>query len=328
MILVTGGRGFVGRHLVEALSGGTEAVRVLTRSVSLVVAREGVSFIEGDLMDTRSLERAVNGARAVIHLAARLASPPEPPAALYAFNVGSTAALAAAARAAGVEHFIHMSSGGVYGDGRQAESHRETDSPCPGNAYERSKLDAEGAVTERLRGSRVRCTILRPAGIYGAGRAATQAFFDEVRHRRMWLLGYPNVIVHPTHVSDVVQACVRTLDAGSDAPQLLNVAGERPLRFQELVTLAAEALGVRVRQLAIPGLLGRPLGRAIAGSFRLVGAPVPGTIDRAQRRWVNRGLDTSLARRLLGFAPVTLRDGLRETVEASRREAAVRSTVQ
>ncbi len=84
---------------------------------------------------------------------------------------GATEAIARAAREAGARRFLHLSSGGVYGDGRTATPHREAETPNPGTAYERSKLAAEMSVRRGLDDSRVECVILRPAGIFGSGRA-------------------------------------------------------------------------------------------------------------------------------------------------------------
>lgn len=312
MILVTGGTGFVGRHLVDALVARGDTVRVLTRA-DRTPPRAGVTIALGDLSDESSLDRAVRGVRTVVHLAARLGPVVGDERAWYDFNVRASAALATAARRGGVERVIHVSSGGVYGDGGTASPHTEADPPHPGNAYERSKLAAERAVVESLASSATSCAILRPAGIYGRGRPVTAAFFAEVRRRRVWVHATPNVIVHPTHVSDVVQACTRMLDR-PEVNGVLNVAGERALRFQELVALTAAALGVRARQLIVPDAVGRPVGRIASALLASAHLHVPAVLERAGREYVNRALDTALARATLGFAPIELRAGLRASL--------------
>jgi UDP-glucose 4-epimerase len=314
VILVTGGTGFVGRHLVDALAARGDQVRVLTRS-ERTPPRTGVTMVVGDLADEPSLERAVRGARVVVHLAARLAHGVGDERAWYDFNVRTSATLATAAKRAGVQRFIHVSSGGVYGDGVSATPHAEADPPRPGNAYERSKLAAEQATVESLASSATSCAILRPAGIYGRGRPATMRFFDEVRRRRLWVHPTPNVIVHPTHVSDVVQACMRLLDR-PDVAGVLNIGGARALPFQELVALTAAALGVKARQLVVPAAVGRPLGRVASSLLAAARLPAPAALERAARPYVNRALDTTLARTRLGFVPIELGAGLRASLPA------------
>lgn len=321
MILVTGGTGFVGRHLVDALLARGEAVRVLSRNASALPARRGLDMAAGDLADPVSIEHATRGVERVVHLAARIGRHGDEQEALYDFNVKSAAAIAAAAGRGGVRHFVHVSSGGVYGDGDDATPHSERAVPRPGSAYERSKLAGEQAVTSALTGSGARLTILRPAGIYGPGRPATAAFLEQVRRSRIWVHSNPNVIVHPTHVSDVVQACLLVLDSRSLSESVINVAGEQALPFQDFIALTASTLGIHVRQFVLPGPLARPLARSIHAVLRTARIRAPEMVMRAGRRHLNRALDTQLARRLLGFTPLRLDLGLRQTADALRTSA-------
>jgi nucleoside-diphosphate-sugar epimerase len=316
VILVTGGTGFVGRHLVDALLARGEAVRVLTRGTAPSQRRAGLEVAVGKFEDAESLQRAARGANIVVHLAASLPLPGVTDAALHDFNVAATKAIADAARDNGVALFVHCSSGGVYGDGLSAAPHKESDPPHPETAYERSKLAAERAVVQSLSDTGVSWCILRPAGVYGAGRTATAAFFAEVRRRRLWVHATPNVIVHPTHVSDVVQVCVRLLDAADVRERVVNVAGQRAMRLQDYVALTASVLGVRAPQLVVPAFLGNPVARATGAAMRAARLSAPRVIDRAGRAYINRSLDTSLARQLLGFDPVDLISALRSTADA------------
>lgn len=314
MILVTGGTGFLGRAVVDALGAGGHAVRVLARRPV-----EGAAFgptaevVLGDLRDAPSLDRAVAGAEAVVHAAAVLTLDAGGEAALRAVNVEGTRALAHAARRAGVRRFVHVSTAGVYGDDDRTPA-RE-DSPARATRpYERSKRDAERALLDALAGTDVEWTVLRPAGIYGPGRAATARFVREVGRRRVWLHGPTEVIVHPTYVDDVVAAVRLSLLRDDLAGETLNVAGARWLRYEELIALVAMELGRRVRQLRVPRAPARHLAQAVAGACRVARRPIPVRVQGSCRRHAGRAVDTSKARALLGVDPLPLETGIARTI--------------
>jgi nucleoside-diphosphate-sugar epimerase len=323
VILVTGGTGFVGRRLVKLLAASGESVRVLTRNPGRSTFPAGVEAVAGDLADAGSLARAVSGASAVVHLAARLPVPGASGAEIERVNAAGTEAVASAARAAGVSRFVHGSSAGVYGDGTGSAPHRESDPPNPGNAYERSKVAGEVALRAALAGSMVGWTILRPTGIYGPGRPATATQFREVQGRRLWLHGPVPVIVHPTYVDDVVAAVQMVLGKGRDdvAGETFNVGGERPLDYPEWIALIAEHMGRDLRQVRAPRWTAWAARAACAG-WRVTGVRVPWRLARLAIPVVNRAVDITKARRVLGFTPVPLERGLDETAAWVRAESA------
>jgi nucleoside-diphosphate-sugar epimerase len=312
VILVTGGTGFVGRRLVNQLATSGESIRVLTRRTGRSTFPAGVAVVQGDLADAASLARAVSGAGAVVHLAARVPVEGAAAAELERVNAAGPEALATAARAAGVAKFVHGSSAGVYGDGTGPAPHRESDAPNPGNAYERSKLAGEAALRAALAGSTVSWTILRPAGIYGPGRPATAALFREVQGRRLWLHGPVPVIVHPTYVDDVVAAVQMVLGRDDVAGETFNVGGERALDYAELIALIGRHMGHVPRQVRAPRWTSR-VAVAASGAWHGLGLEVPPRLARLALPAINRAVDAAKARRVLGFAPVPLERGLDET---------------
>ena len=316
MILLTGGTGFVGRHIITQFVADTRHVRVLTRTPGRAAFPDTVSWSEGDLANPESLRVAMRGIEVVIHAAAVLPGGPTSDERLTHANAEGTGALARAAREAGVQRFIHIGSAGVYGDGPTEVPHRETDIPQAGTPYERSKLAAERALQSALEGSDVAWTILRAAGLYGADRPATVAFFQEVARKRVWIHGPARVIIHPTHVSDLVGAVRLVMDREILNREVLNVGGERPLEFRELIALIGEKIGHGPPQFSMPGWFGRIVG-PIASHWP--GGKPPVVVERISRRILNRAVSIERARSLLGFAPVALDWGLDQTAKDLHR---------
>ena len=144
-VLVTGGAGFIGSHLVDALCARGARVRVLDdlstgSRDNLVDPGDRVELQEGDLRDLDACRRACGGARFAFHLAAVGSVPRslEQPAATIAVNVGGTANLFTAARDAGVERIVYASSSSVYGDSATLPN-REGEEGAPISPYALSK---------------------------------------------------------------------------------------------------------------------------------------------------------------------------------------------
>ena len=146
-VLVTGGAGFIGSHLVHRLVELGARVRILDDlSTGRTANIEGldVEFIEGSILEAAPLRRAVTGCRFVLHQAAfvSVAASIEQPDRCRRNNVDGTAAVLAAAREAGVARLVNASSAAVYGD-QGDEPVTETAPPDPQSEYASSKLEAE-----------------------------------------------------------------------------------------------------------------------------------------------------------------------------------------
>ncbi len=147
--LVTGGAGFIGSHIVEALVARGDRVRVLDNLSTGHLANiepwsADLEFLEGDLCDVSVVRRAVKGVDYIFHQAA-LASVPrsiEHPLDTHAACVTGTLQLLDAARHAGVKRLVYAASSSAYGDSRFAAK-REVDLPAPISPYGAAKLAAE-----------------------------------------------------------------------------------------------------------------------------------------------------------------------------------------
>ena len=316
MILLTGGTGFAGRDIASRLVAGGREVRVLSRKGARTSQSGALSWAQGDLADRESLRVALRDVRTVIHAAARVPGKETDVASLEGVNVAGTESLALTVRESSVRQFVHISSAGVYGESDQIEPHVEEEDPKPGTSYERSKPPAEHALKRALDGSTVGWTILRPQGLFGPDRPATAHLFREVGRRSVWLHGPSRVIVHPTHITDLTMVVGRHVDRDDLHEQVVNVGGERPLEFPDLVALIGAIVGHTPWLVTTP----RWIGGLAALAFRLCASvtPLPAILARMASRVINRSVNTEKARRLLGFQPMPLAHGL----ESRARDAA------
>ena len=147
--LVTGGAGFIGSHLVDALVAAGDQVVVLDdlstgKRANLAPVADRISFIEGDVADKATVARAVAGCDRVFHQAAVASVPAtiERPVATHHVNLGGTLMVLEAARAAGVKRVVFASSAAVYGN-TGAAACVETARPNPQSPYAVEKLAAE-----------------------------------------------------------------------------------------------------------------------------------------------------------------------------------------
>jgi nucleoside-diphosphate-sugar epimerase len=189
-VLVTGGSGFLGSHVVERLLERGHEVACLVRRSSDTSFLEGVrgssgarvALVTGAIDDAASLERAVADCEGVVHCAgvvkARSYDDYE------RVHKEGTLALArvAMARPGGVRRFVHVSTAGVMGAARADRAHLEGDAPSPVTPYSRSKLAGEQALLE-LAGE-LPVTVIRPPAIYGPRDREILAFFQMVRRSR------------------------------------------------------------------------------------------------------------------------------------------------
>ncbi len=172
-LFVTGGTGFIGRHLVRELAhrNPEATVRVLSRRADAARSFErlpNVECVTGDLIDPSTVARHLENVVSVFHLAGLKGEPTsEQPEDLFRkINVEATGALLDLSARSGVSLFVLMSSTGVFGN--NGVDRCTEDDPCaPGTVYERTKLEAENIVRAYDGVPTLRRLILRPSNVFG-----------------------------------------------------------------------------------------------------------------------------------------------------------------
>jgi len=285
-LLVTGATGEIGGPVLARIDRDRFRVRLMTRG-NPEDGDDGVEWARADLVEPRGLEDALRGVDVVLHMAAVTHSPRA--ARYHATNERGTAHLLSAAERAGVRRFVHVSTRAVGAEG---------------GAYSHSKALAE----EHVRGAGLPWVLLRPGEVYGGGGRDPISAIARTLATSRWIaiLGDGTQGFAPVHVDDVAEATARALDAPDAEGETLTLAGPESMTYLELVSRVEAMLGVpRRRRIHVPAGLAR-LGIRIASAVG-AGSFVPDQVARLQ---LEKSADIEAARRILGFAPRTLEEGL------------------
>ncbi len=290
-VFVTGGTGFVGRAVVQALARHGHQVRCLVRpgSGGRLDALSAVEPVTGDVLDSTGLASLVAGCEAVVHLVGIIREHPGRGITFERLHVDATRNVLAAAAAAGARRYVHMSALGTRADARAR--------------YHRTKWAAEQAVRE----SGLAWTIVRPSIIYGRGDGFVTMLARLVR----WLpvvpvIGSGTSRLQPVPVEQVAEAFARAVVMPEAEKQTYEAGGPDRVTMPELLRLIASALGrPGVRTIHVPLGLVRPLAGAL---HRLPGFPV--TPDQLLMLEEDNVCDPRPFFSAFGLAPVPLAAGL------------------
>jgi nucleoside-diphosphate-sugar epimerase len=304
-VLVTGGAGFIGSHLVHRLALDGCVVRVLdnfaTGRLANLAGLEGIEIVEGDIRSRTDVARAMPGIDAVFHVAAlpSVARSWSDPVATLATNSHGTANVVEAADRSGVSCLVYSSSSSVYGD-QEAELKTESLEPRPISPYAYSKFLGEKIALAHARNRKgMRVVALRYFNVFGARQDPDSPYSAVIPLFIKEALAGGTATIHGdgrqsrdfTHVDNVVDANVRALESIASGVAL-NIACGKSHTLLDLVK-------------AISALNGHPLETAF-------GPPREGDIRHSQA-------DISRAVSEIGYCPkVTFEEGLRRTFDDYR----------
>ncbi|MDJ0520748.1 MAG: NAD-dependent epimerase/dehydratase family protein [Planctomycetota bacterium] len=258
-ILVTGGHGFIGSHLVRLLLAEGAAVRCLYRREGVPAALEGldVEIVRGDLRRRGGLVAAVRGVDEVYHLAGLVSS--LSPRAMRATNADGTRRLLDAAEEAGLTgRFVFCSSMAAVGPAGPAGTLTEASPLRPVTAYGASKALAERHVLERS--ERLPVTILRPPGVYGPGDAEFLRLFRAAAQGFSLVAGRATKRYSLVHAEDLARAFILAARSPEALGQAWLVAHPEVVTLADIIAAAESAVGRRSRRLVLPESFMRLVG--------------------------------------------------------------------
>ena len=245
MILVTGGTGFVGSHLVRRMREQGLPVRALVRHPEKAADLKalGAELAPGDINDTASLEKACAGVERIVHLVGIIQETPR--ATFEKIHVEGTRNLLQAAKTAGVRHFLYQSALGTR--------------PGAKSEYHKTKWQAE----ELVRESGIPFTILRPSLIYGPGDQFTLRLAQMIaRSPVLPVIGSGKSKVQPIYIDDVVNCIVKAVTGDSFLNEIYEIGGPEQLTYEEVTKAIAHAMGIHRPVVRMPLLFMKPMARS------------------------------------------------------------------
>src|SRR5256885_7634367 len=290
-VFVTGATGFVGRAVVQARRGEGYVVRCLVRRGSEPDLRGvgAIERVEGDVLAPQLLDEGMAGCGAVIHLVGIIREHIATNTTFYRVHVQGTVNVVAAAAAAGVRRYIHMSALGAREGAR--------------SRYHQTKWAAEEAV----HACSLPWTIVRPSVIYGRGDGFASLLVWVGRR----LPVVPLIVggrLQPVPVEQVAQGVARALSRPSAVKQTYEVGGPDRVTLGELVDLIGKVLGRRrILKFNVPRVVVRVATRAL---HRLPYFPL--TPDQLLMLEEDNVCDPAPFFSTFGLAPLPLATGLRQ----------------
>ena len=320
---VTGGSGFVGRHLIGALRERGVAVRALARSAIAVDAVEaaGAQAVRGDLVDVDALATGLAGCDTVFHCAAVVEE--WGPRELYErINVEATRELLAAARFAGASRFVHVSTEAVYADGSPMTDLDETrplpERPLP--RYPESKNRAERVVVAANATDFV-TVICRPRLIWGAGDTSVlPKLVEAAKAGRLAWIEHGRYPTQSCHIDNVVEGLLLTAEKGRGGEAYFLTDGE-PVEFRAFLSALLATRGITVPDKSVSFRMAYAFGAVCEWLWEhlpLRGAPPVSRMPIALGGQAVTPIDAK-ARRELGYTGATSRAAGLAAMNAAER---------
>jgi UDP-glucose 4-epimerase len=306
--LVTGGAGFIGSHLVEALTALGRPVRVLDNfstglRSNLATIRPAPEIIEADLTDSPAVEQAMREVEVVYHLGAlpSVQRSVEAPALTHAGCATGTLHVLDAARRAGVRRVVYAASSSAYGGQTSPDGQREDALPRPLSPYAAAKLAGELYLQAFAATYALETVSLRFFNIFGPRQRADSPYSGVIALFMDAMSEGKTPSIHGdglqsrdfTYVANVVQALQKAADAPGVSGQVFNIGTGRSVTLLDLVA---------------------GLNRLLAKTI----APQHGPARAGDVRYSLANIDR--ARRSLGYEPfVSFEDGLERTLRWYRQ---------
>jgi nucleoside-diphosphate-sugar epimerase len=322
-VFVTGGTGFIGGEVARQLRARGDDVACLVRNPDKgkTVAALGCELVAGDLSDREAIRAGMEGCDAVIHAAAmyEVGIPKSQHPAMRDANVVGTENVLGAARDAGIDKIVYVSTVGAFGNthGRVVDESYEHPGKEFTSYYEETKWEAH-KVAQRMMADGLPCTIVQPGGVYGPGDTSQVAdLLEQFLDGKLPLLPFPELGICMTHVEDIAGGVLLALDKGRTGEDYVISGPVTTMR--EAIEVVAGISGRKAPKHAMPTALMKamtPIGPLVG---KLMGQPPNLRELISSADGVTFWAGHEKATRELGYVPRGLEEGMRQTLEADER---------
>ena len=321
---VTGATGFIGSKLVKQLRERGHEVLALVRDPARAqpLGQAGVQLLQGDVLDKELMRAGMSGVDGLFHVAGwyKIGQSAEETAAGVRVNVEGTRNVLELMRELAIPKGVYTSTLAVNSNtqGKLVDESYRYDGPHL-SAYDESKWRAHHEIAEPMIREGLPLVIVMPGVVYGPGDPSGygESLRAYLRGQMPFLPG--DLTTAPAYVDDVALAHILAMEKGQPGESYM-ICGA-PCNFVDQFKLAEQITGIPAPRLHIPPAV----GKVSAAITRLVEqiAPLPSLYSSENQRSIT-GVsyigDNSKARRELGYAPRSLEDGLRETLDYELRD--------
>jgi dihydroflavonol-4-reductase len=322
-ILITGGTGFLGTHIVrQFLDAGEKHLRVMASSVPEWMKDAGVKAVEGSVTDREDVAKACKNVSAIFHLAGKVSRDNNDAAAMNKIHIEGTRILCEAAREAEVQKIVLASSSGTIAVSEDEQVFDET-FPQPVDvisrwAYYASKYYQERTALAEFDGDGRRLVILNPSLLLGPEDerlSSTKVVLDFLAKKIPYS---PSGGLNFVDVRDAAAAFIAALDRGKHQEKYL--LGAENMTFTEFFGRLERLSGVSAPMLKVPKKLAMAGSSFIESVFSNWGKTSPVAsmeVEQAEYFWY---FDSSKAEEKLGFSPRDPQETLNDTILYLRRD--------
>lgn len=325
-IFITGATGFVGQKLSLILANEGNVVHALYRDINKTknLRHQNIKLFIGDILDKKSLFAGMRDCSIIIHTAAFISVWTKDPSIIDASNINGTVNVLETAVELGVKKVVYTSTAGVFGPSEDKITDETQAYPSSFfNRYEETKAEIEQKIIPRFLKSGLNIVVVNPTRIYGPGplsdsNSLLKIIKYQLKGKFCLIPSDGKSIGNYTYIDDVVEGHLLAMKKGKSGERY--ILGGSNIAYIDLIRLVEKESGKKSRMIKIPNSIMFTISWTSLMMARIAGIkPIitPGFIRKFNADWK---VSSDKARKELGYNPVSVEEGIRNTVNWLKKE--------